>query len=253
LSGFWDSRYDEPGYAYGTEPNAFLVSQKDYLRPGMRALAVADGEGRNGVWLAQQGLEVLSVDASAVGLRKIRELARERGVPIRTERVELTAWDWPRDEFDVVVAIFIHFPPESRTRMHRAMLNALKPGGVLILEAFTPEQLNYKSGGPPAREMLYTADLLRQDLSGGEGANGASLHRAPRLDPSGEGANATSLSRAPRLDSRKESRAMRQGGRGYGFNPIGEILMLEETLTDLAEGRYHRGRAAVVRLVCRRQ
>jgi cyclopropane fatty-acyl-phospholipid synthase-like methyltransferase len=199
LREFWDNRYAEPGYAYGTHPNAFLVSSKQHLKPGMKALAVADGEGRNGVWLAQQGLDVLSVDRSNVGVRKTRELAEARRVPIRTECVELTAWEWPRDEFDVVVAIFIHFPPEHRTRMHRAMLAALKPGGLLILEAFTPEQLNYKSGGPPVREMLYTAAMLRQDLSDGA------------------------------------------------------IAMLEETLTDLDEGRYHRGRAAVVRLLCRRR
>lgn len=198
MKDFWDSRYAEPGHAYGTVPNAFLVSQKDFLKPGAKVLAVADGEGRNGVWLAEQGLKVLSVDASAVGLRKARALAAERGVTLDTEQVDLTTWNWPRGAFDAVVAIFIHFPPDSRTRMHRAMLEALTPGGVLILEAFTPEQLNYNSGGPPVREMLYTADMLREDLSGGE------------------------------------------------------LLMIEETLTDLAEGQYHRGRAAVVRLVARR-
>ena len=165
---FWNSRYAEPGYAYGTEPNAFLVSQKKYLKPGGKALAVADGEGRNGVWLAQQGLDVLSVDASEVGLRKTQELAADRGVAIRTEKVDLTTWKWPEQKFDVVAAIFIHFPPEVRARMHRRMFEALKPGGVLILEAFTPEQLTYKSGGPPVAEMLYTADMLRIDFAGGE-------------------------------------------------------------------------------------
>ena len=165
---FWNSRYAEPGYAYGTEPNAFLVSQKKYLKPGGKALAVADGEGRNGVWLAQQGLDVLSVDASEVGLRKTQELAADRGVAIRTEKVDLTTWKWPEQKFDVVAAIFIHFPPEVRARMHRRMYEALKPGGVLILEAFTPEQLTYKSGGPPVAEMLYTADMLRIDFAGGE-------------------------------------------------------------------------------------
>ena len=165
---FWNSRYAEPGYAYGTEPNAFLVSQKKYLKPGGKALAVADGEGRNGVWLAQQGLDVLSVDASEVGLRKTQELAADRGVAIRTEKVDLTTWKWPEQKFDVVAAIFIHFPPEVRARMHRRMFEALKPGGVLILEAFTPEQLTYKSGGPPVAEMLYTADMLRIDFAGVE-------------------------------------------------------------------------------------
>ena len=141
---FWNSRYAEPGYAYGTEPNAFLVAQKKYLKPGGKALAVADGEGRNGVWLAQQGLDALSVDASEVGLRKTQELAADRDVAIRTEKADLTTWPWPEQAFDAVVAIYVHFPPEVRARMHRRMFEALKPGGVLILEAFTPAQLNRK-------------------------------------------------------------------------------------------------------------
>jgi 2-polyprenyl-3-methyl-5-hydroxy-6-metoxy-1,4-benzoquinol methylase len=195
---FWNARYAETGYAYGTEPNAFLVAQKNYLKSGGKALAVADGEGRNGVWLAQQGLDVLSVDASEVGLRKTQELAAERGVTIRTEKVDLTTWAWPNQQFDVVAAIYIHFPPEVRARMHRHMYDALKPGGILMLEAFTPDQLQYKSGGPPVLEMLFTADMLRNDFAGGE------------------------------------------------------VLLLEETTTELVEGKYHRGPAAVVRLILRR-
>jgi cyclopropane fatty-acyl-phospholipid synthase-like methyltransferase len=163
---FWNSRFSEPGYAYGTEPNAFLVSQKHRLSPGLKALAVGDGEGRNGVWLAQQGLDVLSVDNSAVGLSKIEALAHDRGVPIRTEFADLTTWHWPENELDVVVAIFLHFRPEHRSRMHDKMRRALKPGGVLILEAFTPEQLEYKTGGPSALEMLYTESILRADFAG---------------------------------------------------------------------------------------
>ncbi len=200
MSEFWDKRYAEPGYAYGTEPNAFLVSQRHVLKPGMRALAVADGEGRNGVWLAEQGLEVLSVDASAVGLAKAQALASQRGVKIRTEQADLTRWSWPQAAFGLVVAIFIHFLPEHRVRIHRAMLASLEPGGVLIMEAFTPRQLKYRSGGPPVREMLYTADMLRADFA----------------------------------------------------LPQAEILLLEETLTELQEGTYHRGTAAVVRLVAMR-
>jgi cyclopropane fatty-acyl-phospholipid synthase-like methyltransferase len=164
MSEFWNARFAEPGFAYGTEPNAFLVSQKHHLKPGMKALAVADGEGRNGVWLAQLGLDVLSVDGSDVGLRKARELAASRGVSIRTELADLTKWKWPEEQFDVVAAIFIHFPPEQRARMHERMLRALKPGGVLIMEAFTPDQLRYKTGGPPVKEMLYTAEMLRQEF-----------------------------------------------------------------------------------------
>lgn len=132
-NNFWNARFAEPGSAYGTEPNAFLVSQKQYLKPGMKALAVADGEGRNGVWLASQGLDVLSVDGSAVGLRKARELARSRGVILHTELADLTTWHWPEQEFDLVAAIFIHFRPEFRATMHRKMLRALKPGGMLLV------------------------------------------------------------------------------------------------------------------------
>jgi len=161
---FWDGRYGEPGFAYGTEPNAYLVAQKGRLRPGMRALAVGDGEGRNGVWLAHQGLEVLSVDASAVGLDKARALAAEHGVELATECVDLREWQWPKASYDVIAAIFVHFPPDHRAELHRAMFEALAPGGLLILEAFTPEQLGRGSGGPPVAEMLYTPGLLRGDF-----------------------------------------------------------------------------------------
>jgi cyclopropane fatty-acyl-phospholipid synthase-like methyltransferase len=196
---FWNSRFAELGYAYGTKPNTFLVSQKHYLMPGLKALAVGDGEGRNGVWLAQQGLDVLSVDGSEVGLSKAQELAKSRGVSIRTELADLTKWKWPEHEFDVVAAIFIHFPPEHRALMHEKMLRALKPGGVLIMEAFTPEQLEYKTGGPPVREMLYTEEMMRDEFS------------------------------------------------------KGEILLLQQMLTDLHEGPYHLGTASVVRLVVKRK
>ncbi|OGI38953.1 MAG: SAM-dependent methyltransferase, partial [Candidatus Muproteobacteria bacterium RBG_16_62_13] len=165
---FWDSRYGEPGYAYGTEPNAFLRDQSGRLAPGSRVLVVGDGEGRNGVWLATRGHEVLSVDASAVGLAKARRLAAERGVVLQTEEAELSTWRWPVAAFDAVVSIYLHFRPDIRARMHAAMLAALKPAGLLILEAFTPDQLKYSSGGPRDREMLYTSDLLRQDMSAGE-------------------------------------------------------------------------------------
>jgi 2-polyprenyl-3-methyl-5-hydroxy-6-metoxy-1,4-benzoquinol methylase len=167
---FWNSRYGEPGFAYGTTPNAFLASQQARLRPGMTALAVADGEGRNGVWLAEQGLDVLSVDASAVGLAKARELAAQRGVRLATEQVDLATWAWPVAHFDVVAAIYIHLPSAIRRRVHRAMLRALKPGGLLVMEAFTPRQLSdqHPSGGPKDPDMLFTAAMLREDFTGAD-------------------------------------------------------------------------------------
>lgn len=167
MSGFWDQRYAGEAYAYGTEPNAFLRSQGHRLPRGGTCLAVGDGEGRNGVWLAQQGLRVLSVDASGVGLQKARALAEARGVQLDTEQADLTTWAWPQNAYDCVTAIFVHFPPSDRAHMHQAMYAALKPGGVLILEAFTPAQLQYRSGGPPVGEMLYTTATLRADFPQG--------------------------------------------------------------------------------------
>lgn len=195
---FWDRRYDVPDYVYGTEPNAFLASQRHRLQPGMKVLAVADGEGRNGAWLAAQGLEVLAVDGSPVAIEKARRLAQARGVFPRFVVADLLTWAWPKAAFDVVVAIFIHFMPMDRARMHAAMAQSLKPGGFLIMECFTPAQIEYGTGGPPVREMLYTPEMLREDFRG--------------------------------MD----------------------ILELEEARTELREGTYHRGPAAVARLVLQR-
>ena len=165
---FWEQRYAEPGYAYGTQPNVYLTTHAGLFQPGQRALLIGDGEGRNGVWLAEQGLQVLSVDYSAAGLRKAEALARERNVSLRTECVDLTEWHWPEDEFDFVVIIYVHFPPEVRRQLHHAALHALKPGGQLILEAFTFEQLQHASGGKTVRAMLYDAGLLADDFRDGE-------------------------------------------------------------------------------------
>lgn len=159
----WNARFSGDDYLFGTEPNAFLASQAKRLRPGMSALAVADGEGRNGVWLARQGLQVLSVDASEAGLAKARALAARQEVSIRTELADLAAWDWPLECFDVVAAIFIQFAgPALRDALFVGMQRALKPGGLLLLQGYRPEQVEYGTGGPPQVEQLYTADLLRQ-------------------------------------------------------------------------------------------
>ena len=159
----WNTRYDTDEYVFGTAPNAFLASQAHRLHPGMRALAVADGEGRNGVWLAQQGLDVLSVDASENGLDKASRLAASRGVHIATELADLGDWDWGCERFDVVVAIFIQFAgPALRDAMFTGMREALKPGGLLILQGYRPEQLAYATGGPKQVENLYTEPLLRE-------------------------------------------------------------------------------------------
>jgi cyclopropane fatty-acyl-phospholipid synthase-like methyltransferase len=159
----WEARFAEPGYVFGTAPNKFLVDHAHLLKKGEKALAIADGEGRNGVFLAEQGLDVLSVDFSSLAQEKARKLARERGVAVRIEQVDIINWDWPAEEFDVVAAIFFQFatPPE-RDKIFAGIRKTLKPGGLLLLEGYGPKQLEYKTGGPPHLENLYTRELLER-------------------------------------------------------------------------------------------
>ncbi|MCB2052733.1 MAG: class I SAM-dependent methyltransferase [Geminicoccaceae bacterium] len=159
----WDERYAAPDYLFGREPSQFLRRHADLLRPGQRVLAVADGEGRNGVWLARRGLEVTAVDGSAVALAKARELAGRNGVAMTVIQADLSRWTWPQQAFDVVVAIFIQFAdPALRTTMFAQMKEALVPGGLLLLHGYRPEQVDLATGGPPHRENMYTTDLLER-------------------------------------------------------------------------------------------
>jgi len=163
---FWDQRFAEPGFKYGTEPNAFVQQQAAHLAPGSRVLLPGDGEGRNGVWLAQQGHHVTSVDLSAVGLKKASELAAKRGVTLTTERVDLAHWVPPPGSFDAVLIVFTHLPESFRRDAHRRLAQGLKPGGRLVVEAFHPEQMRYSSGGPRDVTMLYSAEQLSDDFAG---------------------------------------------------------------------------------------
>jgi len=163
MTSFWDERYQTEAYVFGEQPNAFLASQADLVRRHKRALAVADGEGRNGVWLAEQGLEVVSIDASAVGLDKARRLAARRHVVIETVLADLAAFEWPEAAFDLVVAIFIQFAgPPLRDSIFRGIKRTLKPGGSLILEGYRPEQLAFGTGGPRQAGNLYTRAMLEE-------------------------------------------------------------------------------------------
>ena len=165
----WDQRFAAPGYRFGTAPNRFLESQKHRFAKGQRALAVADGEGRNGVWLARQGLDVTSVDISPVGQAKARALAKEAGVTMEIIEADLATWPWPVAAYDAVVAIFMQFaPPPLRAKVFAAMQAALKPGGLLILEGYRPKQLDYGTGGPPQAENMYTRALLESAFAGME-------------------------------------------------------------------------------------
>jgi SAM-dependent methyltransferase len=161
----WETRFGTPEYLFGTTPNAFLKSQAHQLRPGQKALALADGEGRNGVWLAELGLDVLSLDFSANALKKARALAALRRVDVRFRQADLATWPWPTAELDVIVAIFIQFAdPPFRQRIFQGIKTALKPGGLLLMQGYRPEQLNYRTGGPSQVENLYTRALLEDSF-----------------------------------------------------------------------------------------
>ena len=161
-SSFWDARYATDDYIFGTAPNQFLESQIAHIKPGMQALSVADGEGRNGVWLAEQGARVHAVDVSPVALEKARKLAAVRGVALDFEQADILGWDWPEAAYDLVAAIFIQFaPPPERDHVIAGIRRGLKPGGLLILQGYTPKQIEFGTGGPPSAANMYTADLLR--------------------------------------------------------------------------------------------
>ncbi len=161
----WETRFSPPGYLFGKEPNAFLKAQAHRLHAGQTALSIADGEGRNGVWLAEQGLDVLAIDYSATALAKARALAQERGVRLRTEVADVTKWRWPEAAFDVIAAIFVQvvFPAE-RSVLFANLKRALKPGGLLLMQGYRPEQLAYRTGGPPEVERLYTRAILEESF-----------------------------------------------------------------------------------------
>lgn len=161
----WNERFSVPEFIFGTEPNAYLAGQRHLLEPGRRALAVADGEGRNSVWLAGLGLEVDAFDISPVAVDKARRLARDAGVSVDYRVSDCDAWDWIPASYDVVVAIFIQFAgPALRARLFSRMVQALKPGGLLILQGYAPRQLEFNTGGPGVLENLYTEALLRTEF-----------------------------------------------------------------------------------------
>ena len=200
----WNLRYRDAGddYLFGTEPNRFLAHRADLLRDGRTALCVADGEGRNSVWLAEQGLEVTAVEISAVAVEKARRLAAGRGVKIAFEVADMLAPGWPpplHGLYDWVIGVFIQFTgADDRARQFAAMKQLTRRGGRGLLQGYTPKQLDYGTGGPGVLENLYTAELLRETFSGWE---------------------------------------------------IEELVEYED---DIAEGRGHKGRSALIGMVARK-
>lgn len=166
MQTFWDQNFSAAGHKYGTEPNAFLAQQAHRFAAQGQVLVPGDGEGRNSVWLAQQGHSVTAMDSSTVGLAKARALAAERGVHIETVLGDLADWAPEPASFDALVLTYVHLPPAIRQGAHRRLAHALQPGGWLVLECFHPAQISHRSGGPKDPAMLYTVDLLRDDLSG---------------------------------------------------------------------------------------
>jgi SAM-dependent methyltransferase len=161
-AGTWNKRFAADGYLFGTEPNQWLREHAGVWTSGQRVLCVADGEGRNSVWLAQRGQQVDAFDIAEVGVAKARRLAAEQGATVNFQVADCDTFAWPDAHYDGVAAIFVQFAdPALRERLFAHMQRCLKPGGTLLLQGYTPKQLEYRTGGPPLLSHLYTADMLR--------------------------------------------------------------------------------------------
>jgi SAM-dependent methyltransferase len=187
---YWNGRFASESYVFGTRPAAFLVDNVHHIPPQSRVLVPADGEGRNSVFLAERGHRVVATDIAEAALAKARKLAAARGVSVEFRHLDLQGWHWPEAEFDAAVAVFIQFaPPALRDEIFAGMKRSVRPGGVILLHGYTPKQLEYRTGGPPIIEQLYTEELLRtafsdwellrleayeRDLDEGEGHKGPS-------------------------------------------------------------------------------
>lgn len=162
---FWDQKYDMPDYKYGKQPNRFLFERAVRFATNSEVLLPGDGEGRNSVWLAEQGHQVTSLDSSTLGLDKTRRLAIEKGVQIKIILADLASWTPDPASYDALVLTYVHLPATWRTGAHQRLVQGLRPGGWLILEAFHPRQLGYNSGGPKDETMLYTREMIQSDMA----------------------------------------------------------------------------------------
>ena len=160
----WDDRYADSDYLFGTAPNDFLKSVANRLTPNSQILCLADGEGRNGVYLATLGHKVTAIDQSRVGLEKAKKLAEQKQVSIETIEADLAEYDLGVESWDCIVSIFFHIPSAVRAHIYPRIITALKPGGILILESYTPEQLDHGTGGPPISDLMLTKEELAQNF-----------------------------------------------------------------------------------------
>lgn len=195
----WNTRFSADGYLFGTEPNVFLASQRARLAPGLRALSVADGDGRNSVFLARQGLEVTAFDFSPVAVEKAKRLAARSGVRVDYRQSDILAWEWEPSRYDAVAAIFFQFlDPAQRSKVFAGLVRTLAPGGLLLLQGYRPEQVANGTGGPKDEENMYTEALLRESFAGLE-----ILHLASHDDVLDEGTAHRGMSALIDLVARK--------------------------------------------------
>jgi SAM-dependent methyltransferase len=176
-STFWDERYSGDDLAYGESPNDFLVSMADRIPRAGHALDIGAGEGRNALFLASRGLNVLAVDQSKVGMRKAQQLAHERGLTLRTQAVDLQDFDAEHNSFDVVSSIFVHLPAQLRATVQKRVVTWLRPGGIFLLEAYAPDQIERGTGGPKDPSLLASLDVILDELNGLEIKHQAALVR----------------------------------------------------------------------------
>ncbi|MEC9199511.1 MAG: class I SAM-dependent methyltransferase [Pseudomonadota bacterium] len=159
----WEDRFATPDYVFGTEPSQFLKSQAHLLQAGQTALAIADGEGRNSVYMADLGLQVTAMDSAANGVAKARKLAQDKGVSVDFRQADLRGWDWSAGQYDVIAAIFFQFAePAFRAQIFDGIEAALKPGGLLLLHGYEVRQLGFGTGGPKEADQLYTTQMLEE-------------------------------------------------------------------------------------------
>jgi SAM-dependent methyltransferase len=162
----WNRRYAGDDLLFGTEPNAWLREHAGCLPSAGHILSVADGEGRNSVWLAHRGFQVDAFDVAHRGVEKARAFAQRQGVSVNFAVADVDGFAWPEAAYDGVAAIFVQFAdPDTRARLFERIVRSLKPGGVLVLQGYTPKQLEYRTGGPPILSHLYTRELLASAFS----------------------------------------------------------------------------------------
>ena len=173
----WDQRYSEPGYAYGTDPNDFLKTSLEYLPVNGSVLCLAEGEGRNSVFLARHGHKVTAVDSSPIAMEKTQALAQKHGVQVTSIVADLAEFTLGPKQYDAVISIFCHLLPPLRKKIHSDVVKSLKDDGIFLLEGYTPKQLEYGTGGPPIEELLMNLHVIQKELSGLNAIHGIELER----------------------------------------------------------------------------